>query len=291
VLIWPNDTTASIVRSASIPTTLKDFTDKTYRVLRDLAANAKVVAIGETGLDYHYDHSPRDVQKRVFEQHLALAGETGLPVVIHSREADSDTLQIVRASGIANGVFHCFSGDREMAEQVMAMGFYISFAGPVTFRKATELHEIARLVPDDYLLIETDAPYLTPEPFRGKRNNPRTLFIQRRGLLSLRGISLQDIARITTLKLQTGCFSIGSLPDAGEITYQIRDSLYLNITNRCTNRCSFCVKFHSDYVKGHRLRLSHEPSEEELKKEIGDPAQYREIVFAVMVNPSTGSTR
>ena len=260
------------------PHDAKDFTDKTYRVLRDLAANAKVVAIGETGLDYHYDHSPRDVQKRVFEQHLALAGETGLPVVIHSREADSDTLQIVRASGIANGVFHCFSGDREMAEQVMAMGFYISFAGPVTFRKATELHEIARLVPDDYLLIETDAPYLTPEPFRGKRNEPAYLVHTAARIAELRGISLQDIARITTLNSKR-LFSIGSLPDAGEITYQIRDSLYLNITNRCTNRCSFCVKFHSDYVKGHRLRLSHEPSEEELKKEIGDPAQYREIVF------------
>ncbi|HYQ48176.1 MAG TPA: TatD family hydrolase, partial [Thermodesulfovibrionales bacterium] len=249
------------------PHDAKDFTDSTYRLLKDLTARKKVVAIGETGLDYHYDHSPRDVQKRVFEQHLALAGETGLPVVIHSREADSDTLQIVRASGITNGVFHCFSGDREMAEQVMALGFYISLAGPVTFRKATGLHAIARLVPDDYLLIETDAPYLAPEPFRGKRNEPAYLPQTAARIAGLRGISLQDIARITTLNAKR-LFTIGPLPDAGEIAYPIRDSLYLNITNRCTNRCSFCVKFHSDYVKGHRLRLSHEPSEEELKREI-----------------------
>jgi len=260
------------------PHDAKDFTDDTFRLLKNLTKKTKVVAIGETGLDYHYDHSPRDVQRRVFEQHLALAGETGLPVVIHSREADDDILRLVRASGISNGVFHCFSGDMAMAEQVMAMGFYISLAGPVTFRKARNLHEVAQKVPDDYLLMETDAPYLTPEPFRGKRNEPAYLVHTAQRIAELRGISLQDISRVTSLNARR-LFAIGPLPDAGEITYQIRDSLYLNITNRCTNRCSFCVKFHSDYVKGHRLRLAHEPSEEELKKEIGDPAQYKEIVF------------
>jgi TatD DNase family protein len=260
------------------PHDAKDFTAETYRLLKDLTRHTKVVAIGETGLDYHYDHSPRDVQRRVFEQHLLLAGETGLPVVIHSREAHSDTLQIVSNSGITNGVFHCFSGDRAMAEQVMAMGFYISLAGPVTFKKAQGLHEVARMVPDDYLLLETDAPYLSPEPFRGKRNEPAYLVHTATRIAELRGISLQDISRITSLNAKQ-LFGIGPLPDNGEIAYQIRDSLYLNITNRCTNRCSFCVRFHSDYVKGHRLRLSHEPSEEELKKEIGDPARYKEIVF------------
>jgi len=260
------------------PHDAKDFTAETYRLLKDLTRQTKVVAIGETGLDYHYDHSPRDVQRRVFEQHLLLAGETGLPVIIHSREANRDTLQIVSNSGITNGVFHCFSGDMAMAEQVMAMGFYISLAGPVTFKKARSLHEVARMVPDDYLLLETDAPYLTPEPFRGKRNEPAYLVHTAKRIAELRGISLQDISRITSVNAKQ-LFGIGPLPDKGEIAYQIRDSLYLNITNRCTNRCSFCVKFHSDYVKGHRLRLSHEPSEEELKKEIGDPARYKEVVF------------
>lgn len=260
------------------PHDAKDFTAETYRCLKDLTQKAKVVAIGETGLDFHYDHSPRDVQRRVFEQHLLLAGEAGLPVVIHSREASSDTLRIVRNSGITSGVFHCFSGDRAMAEEVMALGFCISLAGPVTFRKAQGLHELVRIVPDDYLLIETDAPYLTPEPFRGKRNEPAFLVYTAKRIAELRGVSLQDVARITTLNAKR-LFRIGLLPEKGEIAYQIRDSLYLNITNRCTNRCSFCVKFHSDYVKGHRLRLSHEPTEEELKAEIGDPARYREIVF------------
>ena len=260
------------------PHDAKDVSAETYHRLKDLIRTSKVVAIGETGLDYHYDHSPRDVQRKVFEQHLLLAGEAGLPVVIHCREANSDTLEIVRSSGITNGVFHCFSGSRAMAEEVMAMGFCISLAGPVTFRKAEGLRDLARVVPDDYLLIETDAPYLTPEPFRGKRNEPAYLVYTAQRVAEVRGVSLEDVARITTLNARR-LFRIGQLSDEGEIAYQIRDSLYLNITNRCTNRCSFCVKFHSDYVKGHRLRLSAEPTEEELKAEIGDPARYREIVF------------
>jgi TatD DNase family protein len=260
------------------PHDAKDFTDKTYDLLKELTGKRKVVAIGETGLDFHYDHSPRDVQRRVFERHLLLAVETGLPVVIHSREANDDTLRIVRDSGVTRGVFHCFSGDMKMAEQVVAMGFCISLAGPVTFKKSLNLQEVARRVPDDALLLETDAPYLSPEPFRGKRNEPAYLVYTARKIAELRGISLQDVSRITTLNAKR-LFGIGELPEKGEIAYQIRDSLYLNITNRCTNRCSFCVRFHSDYVKGHRLRLSHEPSEDELKEAIGDPARYKEVVF------------
>ncbi len=260
------------------PHEAKDFTDQTYALLKDLTQKQKVISIGETGLDYHYDHSPRDLQKQAFRRQLELAKEKGLPVIIHSREADDDTMNIVRESGISHGVFHCFSGNTDMAEQVMALGFYISIAGPVTFKKAVGLQEVARKIPDDYLLIETDAPYLTPEPFRGKRNEPAYILNTAKKIAELRGISLQDLSRITTLNARR-LFSIGSLPEKGEITYQIRDSLYLNITNRCTNRCSFCVKFSSDFVKGHRLRLSHEPTVEELKKEIGDPARFREIVF------------
>jgi len=260
------------------PHEAKDFSDQTYSLLKELAQKKKVIAIGETGLDYHYDHSPGDLQRTVFRKQLELANESGLPVVIHSREADEDTLNIVRESGLSHGVFHCFSGNEDMAEQVMALGFYISIAGPVTFKKAKGLQEVAKRIPDDYLLIETDAPYLSPEPFRGKRNEPAYIINTAKKIVELRGISLQDLSRITTLNAKR-LFSIGTLPEKGEIVYQIRDSLYLNITNRCTNKCSFCVKFNSDFVKGHRLRLSREPSVAELKKEIGDPSRFREIVF------------
>ncbi|PKL51968.1 MAG: radical SAM protein [Nitrospira bacterium HGW-Nitrospira-1] len=260
------------------PHDAKDFSDKAYLKLREWAGNKKVVAIGETGLDYHYNHSPRRAQKDVFEKHLRLAGETGLPVIIHSREAQDDTLEILRRSGVSKGVLHCFSGNRDMAEQVMAMGFYISIAGPVTFKKAKELKEIAANIPDDYLLVETDAPYLSPEPFRGKRNEPAYIVHTLKHIAELRGVSLEDMARITTLNAKR-LFGIGAISERAEIAYRIRDSLYLNITNRCTNQCTFCVKFRSDFVKGHRLRLGCEPSEEEIKDAIGDPKKFREIVF------------
>jgi TatD DNase family protein len=181
-------------------------------------------------------------------------------------------------SGVRKGVFHCFSGDMDMAEKAMGMGFYISIAGPVTFRNAKKLKEVAGAIPDDYLLIETDAPYLTPEPLRGKRNEPSYIIHTAKAVAELRGVTLEDISRITTLNAKR-LFRIGQVQAEGEIAYRIRDSLYLNITNRCTNKCSFCIRFYSDYVKGHNLRLTVEPTEEELKKAIGDPEQYQEIVF------------
>jgi TatD DNase family protein len=260
------------------PHDAKDFSQQIYEDLKMMTKNKKVVAIGETGLDYHYDHSPRDVQKEVFRRHLALAKETGLPAIVHSREAKEDTMAILNESEINSGVLHCFSGDAQMAEEAMSMGLSISLAGPVTFKKSSGLREIVRIVPDDYLLIETDAPYLSPEPFRGKRNEPYYMRHTASYIAELRGISFEDVARITTLNAKR-LFGIGSISEESAIAYQIRDRLYLNITNRCTNACSFCVKFRSDFVKGHRLRLGHEPTEDEIIKAIGDPSRYREVVF------------
>ncbi len=254
------------------------FDEDAVRKLRTWTRLPKVVAIGETGLDYHYDHSPRSVQQQVFDAHLALSLETGLPAIVHSREAAEDTLAILRRSGVSRGVLHCFSGDIAMAEEAMSLGFSLSFAGPVTFAKAVGLREVVKIVPDDYLLIETDAPYLAPVPFRGRRNEPAYVVHTARQIAELRGVSIGDISRITTLNARR-LFRIGSLPERPEIAYRIRDSLYLNITNRCTNACSFCVKFRSDFVKGHHLRLREEPTDEEVKAAIGDPAAYREVVF------------
>lgn len=268
------------------PHDAKDFTDEIFNKMKEWAQSGgkeqgtggKVVALGEIGLDYHYDNSPRDVQREIFRKQLRLAQEIDLPVVIHSREAKKDTLDIVKESGIKKGVFHCFSGDLEMAREVIAMGFHISIAGPVTFRKSHTLHEVAQAVPDESLLIETDAPYLTPEPFRGRRNEPSYIVHTAQAIAAIRGVTLEDIARITTLNAKR-LFGIGEIPEKGEIAYTIRDSLYLNITNRCTNKCGFCIRFQSDYVKGHNLRLSHEPTEEEVIQAIGDPARFKEVVF------------
>lgn len=260
------------------PHDAKDFSDESGRILMELAKDEKVVAIGETGLDYHYDHSPRHIQRAVFERHLAIAADCGLPVIIHSREAQKDTMDILTRAGVARGVMHCFSGDSSMAEQALSMGLSISFAGPLTFKKSKRLQEIAAIVPDDYLLVETDAPYLSPEPLRGKRNEPANVLHTLRFLAGLRGVSTADMARITTLNANR-LFGIGALPKRPEIAYRIRDSLYLNITNRCTNQCAFCIRYRSDFVKGHHLRLDREPTEEEIEQAIGDPSRFKEIVF------------
>ncbi len=260
------------------PHDAKDFTPAVFNQIKIWSAHRKVVAIGEIGLDYHYDYSPREIQRDVFKQQLDFAKATGLPVVIHSREAKEDTLGILKDSGIEQGVMHCFSGDRDMAERALAMGLYISFAGPVTFKNASQLREIAKkIVPDDCLLVETDAPFLAPVPLRGKRNEPAFVVHTARFLAEWRGVSLEDLDRITTINAKR-LFHIGDLP-AGQIAYKIRDSLYLNITNRCTSKCVFCVRFTTDFVKGHNLRLAHEPSVEELMDAIGDPLRYKEIVF------------
>ncbi len=160
----------------------------------------------------------------------------------------------------------------------MELGLYISIAGTVTFKNAEKLRGVVKAIPDDYILIETDAPYLTPEPLRGKRNEPAFIVNTAQKIAELRDVSFEDIARITALNAKR-LFKIGEVSQKGEIAYKIRDSLYLNITNRCTNKCAFCVRFQGDYVKGHNLRLSDEPTEEEIKTAIGDPVQYKEIVF------------
>ncbi|HZM62846.1 MAG TPA: TatD family hydrolase [Vicinamibacterales bacterium] len=157
-------------------------------------------AVGEIGLDYHYDFSPRDVQQAVFRQQLRLARELKLPVVIHTREAEDDTFQILRdeqASEIG-GVFHCFTGDRDMATRALDAGFHVSLAGIVTFPRALELKEVARLVPIDRLLVETDSPYLAPVPHRGKRNEPAHVVRVAEVVAELRGTNVDAIDDATS---------------------------------------------------------------------------------------------
>ena len=171
------------------------------RLLRSLSeGSGRVIAWGEIGLDYHYDHSPRDVQREVFARQLGIAREAGLPVVIHSREADEETVEMLRAAssgGALRGVMHCFGGGQRMADEMLELGFMISFAGNVTFKKADELREVARGVPLDRLLVETDCPYLAPVPLRGRRNEPAYVVETARFLAQLRGTSAEELGRVT----------------------------------------------------------------------------------------------
>ena len=181
----------------------QDMKETDYRQLEQWANHPKVVAIGEIGLDYHYDLSPRSVQKEVFLRQLDLARKTGKPFIIHEREAHADMLDIIRnaARGL-NGVFHCFSGSVETAREYLKMGFYISVAGPVTFPKSVKTKEVAKAVPLDRLLVETDSPYLTPQPFRGKRNEPAYVRLVAEEIANLRDISLAELAEATTANVR-----------------------------------------------------------------------------------------
>ena len=181
----------------------------TFASLRALARHPKVRALGEIGLDYHYDFSPRDVQRAVFERQLALAAEAGLPVVIHTREAWEDTLSVLRSNWQGSGIMHCFTGDEQQAREALDLGFHLAFGGVLTFPKADEVRQAARITPVDKLLVETDCPYLAPVPMRGKRNEPAFVVETVRRLAEVRGRAPEDIAAETTANFERLCLRVG----------------------------------------------------------------------------------
>jgi len=182
-------------------------TPETFAALASLAAEEKVLAVGEIGLDYHYDFSPRDVQAAVFVEQLKLAGRVGKPIVIHTREAWDDTLRILRDHWSGGGIMHCFSGGPAEARQALDLGFHLSFGGVLTFPKAEILREAARVTPDDRLLVETDAPYMAPVPKRGKRNEPAFMVETVRRLAEVRGAAPEHIAELTTANFEKLLFA------------------------------------------------------------------------------------
>jgi len=172
-------------------------TEATYEELKALAREKRIVAIGELGLDFHYDHSPRDVQREVFRRQVRLARDVGLPVIIHTRNADEETAALLEAEGAAEcgGVIHCFTGGHALARRALALGFYVSFSGIATFPRAEVIQEVAREMPEDRLLIETDSPFLAPPPHRGERNEPAFVVEVARKLAELRGSPLETVAQ------------------------------------------------------------------------------------------------
>ncbi|MED4404179.1 TatD family hydrolase [Metabacillus fastidiosus] len=177
-----------------------DMTDKDLQWIRELSEHPKVVAIGEMGLDYYWDKSPKDIQKEVFRKQIALAKEVKLPIIIHNRDATADVVAILEEEGASEvgGIMHCFTGSLEVAKQCMDMNFYISFGGPVTFKNAKKPKEVVQEIPLDRLLIETDCPYLTPHPFRGKRNEPGYVKYVAEEIAKLRNLSYEEIAKKTS---------------------------------------------------------------------------------------------
>lgn len=179
------------------PNEVGEMQDEDLATLADMAKHEKVVAIGEIGLDYHYDEPGRDVQKLWFEKQLRLAQTLNMPFIVHDRDAHQDTLELLKKVGYYNGVMHCFSGSCEMAKILLDLGFYISIAGQVTFKNAPKVKEVAKMVPADRLFIETDSPYLTPEPHRGERNNSANVKFTCAKIAELKGISAEELAKVT----------------------------------------------------------------------------------------------
>lgn len=257
-----------------------DINDQTLEQLRLMLDHPKVVAVGEIGLDYYRNRSPQNIQHQAFRRQIQLARKVDKPIIVHDREAHDDVLRILleEDATTVGGVLHCFSGDLSMARKCLELGFYLSFPGPITYPKNQSTRDLIRYIPLDRILVETDCPYLSPQPHRGKRNEPAYVRHTAEKLAEIKGLSLEDVARITS----RNCFNLFGLgsPDQGQnIAYTINNSLYLNLTNRCTNDCAFCARSTDFIVKGHNLQLEHEPDINEIIRAIGDPSAYAEIVF------------
>ena len=266
-----------------------------------MAGHKKVVAVGEIGLDYHYDFSPRDIQCEVFKKQIQIAIRRNLPIVVHTRESQDETITTVDEAVKANpgwrvvessvhtrlparrGVFHCFPGGPEEANRLMELGFSVSYSGIVTFKNSPVI-ETLRSIGYDHILLETDSPYLAPVPLRGKRNEPANVVLIAQKIAEVFGDSVEDVARAARFNTKK-LFSIGPF-DPPRIAYRLKNSLYLNITIRCNADCIFCDRKGEAIVKGHNLKIDKEPSVKDVLDAIGDPNNYEEIVFCGYGEPT-----
>ena len=274
------------------PHDASDMDDIALAELGKLARRKRVVGIGETGLDFFRDRSPRQLQEESFRLHLALAKETGQPVVVHIRDAYERALRILQEEGIPErgGVVHCFSGTADDASSLLEMGLYLSFTGTITYegRKNREWSEkVLNTVPLERMMVETDCPYLSPHPLRGQRNEPAYVHLVAERIAAVKGLSLNDVARVTT----RNAVSFFSLPvdlPSSKLAYTIRDSVYLNVTGSCTNSCTFCQRSVNPVVKGHDLRLTRDPSPDEMLEALEDEGwrERSEVVFCGYGEPT-----
>ncbi len=265
--------------------------DSTYHELRQLAESEKVVAIGETGLDLYWDKTSLDIQQEHFRMHLELATELKLPVVVHARDSAEECLDMLEDytdKGI-NIVWHCFvTGKKKLERQLrraLELDLYLGISGIVTYPEQQPLRKIIPLIPDKHLLLDSDSPYLIPKPKTVDRNEPQQVIRIAEELAQLRGVTTDDIARITTRNAYN-FLNLKLEEEGGEIAYPIRDSLYLNLTNQCTNNCTFCARNNGFIVKGHDISLKHEPEAGEVITAMGDISKYREVVFCGYGEPT-----
>jgi len=270
------------------PHDTKEWNDTFVSQIEEIAKNKKIVAIGEIGLDYYYDFSPREKQIEAFKAQIELALKLNLPIIVHNRDSDEDMMTIIRSykgSGL-KGQFHCFNGSIEDAKELVKLGHFISFTGNITFKKADTLRSTLKSIPARYLLTETDSPFMTPVPHRGKRNEPSYVKLVAEKMSEVHNIRVEDVNRISEYNMYR-LFGVGSYPKPS-YSYLMHNSLYINLTNRCNAACIFCDRDGEAVLNGYNLKLrkGEEPSVEDVLKEIGDPKMYSEIVFCGYGEPT-----
>ncbi len=270
------------------PHETKDWDPSLLNEIESLASHKKIVAIGEIGLDYFYDYSPKEKQIEAFKSQIDLALKLDLPIIVHNRDSDEDMMEIINSycgSGL-KAQFHCFNGSLNDAKELMHMGNMISFTGNITFKKADELREVLRNVRIDQILLETDSPFLTPIPFRGKRNEPAYVKYIAEQVAEAHKLSIEEVGRITSFNAFR-IFGIGSTIKTS-FTYKIGNSLYVNITNRCNSHCSFCRRKTDPVLKGYNLGMkrSEEPDADFILKKLVTRQKYDEIVFCGYGEPT-----
>lgn len=256
--------------------------------LRELAKNPKVVAIGEIGLDYFYDFSPKEKQVEAFKRQIDLALELELPIIVHNRDSNDDVMEIIRSykDTSLKAQFHCFAGGVKDARELIEMGHYISFTGNITFKKAENIRNVLSRVDTENLLLETDSPFMTPVPYRGQRNEPAYVKLVAEKVAEVHHLTVEDVERTTSQNVYK-LFGIGEKSKL-HYTYTIGESLYINVTNRCNADCVFCDRKGEAMIKGYSLKMkkSEEPPAEKYIEEIGDPTKYKEIVFCGYGEPT-----
>jgi TatD DNase family protein len=258
-------------------------------LIRQALEKGSAIAVGETGLDYHYKYSTSEEQQASFRQHIELAREFNLPLIIHVREAWEDARGLLEQYDLPalKLIFHAFSGDEEDAGWVLEHCGYIGIGGVLTFARAERLVSIVRTFPHDRILLETDAPYLTPEPYRGKRNHPAYVGLVAERLAQLWGVPAAEVRAQTSLTAR----KVFGLPRSGggKAVYRLKDNLYINLTNRCPNRCTFCLCSGLNGIGGADLWLDLEPTAEEVLAEFDAVAGSQvpaEVVFCGFGEPT-----
>lgn len=270
------------------PQDTKEWDDSLIEKIEELTHNQKVVAIGEIGLDYYYDFSPKEIQISAFKKQIDLALKLKLPIIVHNREASFDLMEIFREykGSQLKAQFHCFAGSVNEARELIEMGHFVSFTGNITFKNADNVRKVLDKISVEDLLLETDSPFLTPVPHRGKRNEPSYVPLIAEKIAELKKIRTEDVARTTSYNAYK-LFGIGEKPKLS-ITYQIGKNLYINVSNRCDSDCIFCDRKGEAVLNGYNLKMnkSEEPSSNEFINEIGDPKKYNEIVFCGYGEPT-----